>query len=118
MGESIACRFLVNKGFFIVDRNFQRPYGELDIVCKKDNTIHFFEVKSVTTQTPLRFFDAHAPEENVDRWKVQHIRRMIEVYMAYTNRGVDVQFQFHIMCVYMNMENRKARVKWLKNVIL
>jgi len=48
LGESIACRFLINKGFSIVERNYLKKWGEIDIIAKKDGKAHFIEVKSVS----------------------------------------------------------------------
>ncbi len=117
MGEEVACTFLKGKGFTIVDRNYQRKWGELDIIAQKDKVFHFFEVKSVTAD----FSDntnSHKPEDNVHGLKVRHIRRMVETYLADKKRGIDVEFQFHVLSVYMNEKTRRARVEWLKNVIL
>lgn len=44
-GEDRACRFLLEKGYKIVDRNFRFRGGEIDIIAYKDNTIVFVEVK-------------------------------------------------------------------------
>ena len=116
-GEDIACTFLERKGFIIEYRNFYRKWGELDIVAVKDNVVNFFEVKSVTCD----FSDsanAHRPEENVDGWKVKHLRRIIETYLDFTKRGLGAEFKFHVLCVYMNMDTHRAKVKWLKDIIL
>lgn len=116
-GEDIACKFLEHQGFSIECRNFQRKWGELDIVAIKDNVVNFFEVKSVTCNFP-DFLDAHRPEDNVDGWKMKHLRRIIETYLDFTKRGLDAEFRFHVLCVYMDMETHRARVKWLKDIIL
>ncbi len=34
-GEDIACRYLEGKGYKIIERNFRRKWGEIDIVCRK-----------------------------------------------------------------------------------
>ena len=34
-GEEIACRYLESKGYKIIERNFRKKWGEIDIVCKK-----------------------------------------------------------------------------------
>ena len=117
-GEDVACKFIENKGFVVLDRNYQKKWGELDIIAQKDKIIHFFEVKSVTGDFSEKFFDAHRPEDNVDQWKMKHVQRMVETYLGFTGRGLDTPFQFHVLCVYMNIDARKARVKWLKDIIL
>ncbi|MFA6458846.1 MAG: YraN family protein [Candidatus Paceibacterota bacterium] len=118
LGEDIACKYIENLGFTVSERNFQRKWGELDIIAEKDNIVHFFEVKSVTNTLSGQFFDSHKPEENVDSWKTKHLRRIIETYLGYSSRGLDANFQVHVLSVYMNMQSRKAKVRWLKNVIL
>jgi len=45
--EDRAIEFLQNSGFDIVDRNFYaKKLGEIDIIAKKDNILHFIEVKA------------------------------------------------------------------------
>ena len=118
IGEDIACDFLIRKGFKVIDRNYLKKWGELDIVADKDNIIHFFEVKSVTGDSGLKFIDSHKPEDNVHAFKARKLRKMIQTYLSFTDRGLDADFQFHVLLVFMNIETRKAKVKWLKNVIL
>ncbi|MCX6716067.1 MAG: YraN family protein [Candidatus Taylorbacteria bacterium] len=115
IGENLASRFLEKNGFTIVARNYMKKWGELDIVAQKDGTLHFVEVKSVTyVQNDF----IHTPEENVHAFKMSQIRRMIRTFLMETNRGVESEFYFHVLCVYMNMKTRKARIKWIKNIIL
>ena len=45
-GEDIACDFLINNGFRIIGRNVSNKLGEIDIVAKRNKTLHFIEVKS------------------------------------------------------------------------
>lgn len=48
LGEGIVCNYLKNKGFRIIERNYWKPWGELDIIAQKDGILHFIEVKAVT----------------------------------------------------------------------
>jgi len=111
VGEDIASRFLIKNGFYIVDRNYYKKWGELDIVAKKGNELHFFEVKS-TLIKDVR------PEENVNSFKIHQLRKIIQTYLIDNDLGLDYFFQFHVLCVFMNEKTRLARVKWIKNVIL
>jgi putative endonuclease len=133
-GENIACEFLKRNGFQILDRNYLKKWGELDIVAKKDisndqllmasgqsrrRELHFFEVKSVTCDLGEKFFDIHRAEDNVDGWKMRKLRRIIETYLGEKGSdGIETPFKFHVLCVYMNMTTRNARVKWLKDIII
>ena len=117
IGEDIAVSFLEKKGFHIKDRNYLKKWGELDIVAMKLGMIHFFEVKSVTREMFHNNKD-HNPEDNVHGLKVKHLRRIIETYLEEKTGRIDMEFQFHVLCIFMNLDTRTARVKWLENIIL
>jgi putative endonuclease len=44
-GEEKASRLLKDKGYCILDRNYRRKGGEVDIVCEKEGIVVFVEVK-------------------------------------------------------------------------
>ncbi len=48
LGEELAVKFLMKRGFVVIDRNYRRPWGELDIVAEKKQKIHFVEVKAMS----------------------------------------------------------------------
>lgn len=45
-GESVAASFLKEKGYIILERNFAYRRGEIDIIAKFEETLHFVEVKT------------------------------------------------------------------------
>lgn len=54
LGEDIAERFLVKRGFKILERNYLRKWGEIDIIAKKGGKLCFVEVKTVSCVTSTR----------------------------------------------------------------
>ena len=46
-GEDFAIDFFKKEGFEILDRNYSKPWGEIDIVATKYKVIYFIEVKTV-----------------------------------------------------------------------
>ncbi len=111
IGETVAAEFLEGKGHTIKDRNFRRPYGELDIVSiDSQGKFHFVEVKSVSWETQ------HNPEENVHPMKVQRLLRTIQAYLSYKN--VEGEWQFDVMAVYLDTAKKRARVRCLEDVVL
>jgi putative endonuclease len=45
LGEDVACKYLEKKGYVILERNYTRKWGEIDIVSCETERIHFIEVK-------------------------------------------------------------------------
>ena len=60
-GENLAKDFLIKKGYDIIETNFHySKMAEIDIIAKKNDTIHFVEVKTRTSNsfgTPLEAID-------------------------------------------------------------
>ncbi|MGE4511988.1 MAG: YraN family protein, partial [Sulfurimonadaceae bacterium] len=44
--ETLACTFLFDAGFSVLERNFYSRFGEIDIIAFKEDVLHFIEVKS------------------------------------------------------------------------
>ncbi|MCK6584152.1 MAG: YraN family protein [Anaerolineales bacterium] len=73
-GEETAVGFLVQKGCEIVGQNVRTPYGEIDIVAKRGNTIIFVEVKTRTSNK------MGLPEESITARKREHMIACAEHY--------------------------------------
>ena len=117
MGEDIASRFLVKQGYKILERNFLRKYGEIDVVALKGDITHFIEVKTVSREAVNHETgDYWRPEENVHPYKLARLRRVIQVYLI--NRQIRGDWQFDVITVYYNPNTREARVDFLENLIL
>lgn len=43
--EAIACWFLKQQGYDVLEQNFYTKVGEIDIIAKEDQTLVFVEVK-------------------------------------------------------------------------
>jgi putative endonuclease len=121
MGEDVATKYLENKGFIIIDRNYRKKWGELDIIAQKDKVLHFVEVKSVSRKSYGGSFEKeinnYRPEDNMHPWKIQRLRRALQTYLLEKYRN-DPLWQFDLACVFLDMERRVARVKFMENIIL
>ena len=51
LGESVAETFLIRKGFNIIEKNYWKPWGEIDIVAEKGGCVRFIEVKTVSRES-------------------------------------------------------------------
>ncbi len=74
VAENFAVNLLLQKGYKIQTRNFHSRFGEIDIICVKDNTLVFVEVKA---RRSLKF---GSPEEAVTLSKLFKIKKTGEFY--------------------------------------
>ena len=94
-GEEITSEYLEKNGYRILDRNYAKPFGEIDIIAIKDDLIAFVEVKT-------RKSDAFAyAAEAVDFYKQQRIRRASQAYLMEKNMS-DFLMTFDIAEVYLD----------------
>lgn len=113
LGENITCSFLEGRGFEIIERNYLRKWGELDIITRKDGVIRFIEVKSgISRET----HDNYRPEENMHPWKLKRLARVIQTYII--EKKLDCEWQLDLAVVKIDEVNRKARVELLENIVL
>ena len=117
IGEEICCNLLKKRGYTIEKRNYRKSWGEIDIIAKKDGNIHFFEVKSIVCDLYYGIRRYH-PEDNVHGLKLRHIRRMVETYFDEYSISPDSPFYFHVYCVYLDKNVKKAKVIRIENIIL
>ncbi len=118
LGEGVACMFLVKHGFDILERNYTKKWGEIDIIAQKGDKRYFIEVKSKSVLS-LDFVSNNEgrPEENMHPWKMKRLRRVVETYLISQRLGY-VDWQFDLFVVYLDIDGRKARVKVMENIIL
>lgn len=119
MGENIACEFLKKHRFEIIERNYLRKWGEIDIVARKSGVMRFIEVKSVSHVTftnNVKHETGFRPEDNMHPWKLRRLARTIQTYMLH--KKLNCEFQLDLITVKMNMSTREARVELFENIII
>lgn len=121
IGENIACSFLEKRGFEIIERNYLRKWGEIDMVGKKSGIIRFIEVKSVsvsrvTSAPQLHSEQSYRPEDNMHPWKLKRLARAIQTYLL--EKKLDCDWQLDLVTVKIDEVNRKARVELIENIVI
>ena len=116
IGEDIAVKFLKSKKFTILHRNYLKPYGEIDIVCVKDEIVHFVEVKTVSQITSKLATDSSRPEDNVHSKKLARISRVIEVYIE--EHGIELDWQLDVVAVSLNHLKKTASIRLLSDIVI
>lgn len=122
LGENLAVKHLENKGFSIVERNYLKKYGEIDIIAQKDDVLHFIEVKSVSYESNPNVsrvtYDSHRPEDNIHSQKLKRLSRTIQAYLLSNYQNEEPEWVFDVVTVKINVNSRQAHVKILEDIIL
>ena len=75
IGESLAAKFLKQKGYQIIERNYRSAWGEIDLVVQDGDVLAFVEVK---TRRSLKF---GAPQLAVTNSKQRKISKTALQYL-------------------------------------
>ena len=121
IGENIAVRFLVKHGFLILNRNYTKKWGEIDIVAEKTNKLYFIEVKSVARETldnVSHETSDYRPEDNMHPWKLKRLSRTIQTYLLSEKIPDEKEWQVDLLVVFLDIKNKKAKVKVVSDIIL
>ncbi len=100
-GESQAVQFLTDKGYEIVERNFQTRQGEIDIICFHDKphfgrTLCFVEVKT-------RGGEAGSAERATQGEKFARMQKAAQAYcIEHTIDIAHTPIQFEHISIYGN----------------
>lgn len=120
-GEQIAVKYLKSKGFEILDTNYLKKWGEIDIVARRTDCIHFVEVKTVSYETKA-YINSDVSrgrwraEDNVHPEKIKRLSRAIESWiMEHHYEGV---WQIDVITVKIVLKDKFASVKYLPNIII
>ncbi|MFS8615537.1 MAG: YraN family protein [Solitalea sp.] len=85
-GEKIACRYLEEKGYRILERNWRFRHTEIDLIASWKGILIFAEVKS-------RIGHRYGyPEESVTWQKQKHLQRASSAYLARAKFQEEIRF--------------------------
>ncbi|MGO1367906.1 MAG: YraN family protein [Senegalia sp. (in: firmicutes)] len=98
IGEEIAIKSLLGKGYMILEKNFTTKIGEIDIIAKDKDIVAFIEVKSRLNS------NYGNPYEAVNIKKQRKIINTAKLYQKYNNL-YNTQFRFDIIEIYVD-ENK------------
>ena len=92
--EKIASHYLKKNNFTIIKNNYYCPYGEIDIIAKKHNTLYFIEIKSSKTNSDEILFINHNELESY--FSITRSSKQIKINWQYGNPAIMETF-----CTYI-----------------
>lgn len=113
LGEDKACEYLKNLGFKILERNFRKGYGEIDIVAieetKEDKKVLvFIEVK---TRTSNQF---GSPLDAITYWKLRSLIKTAQYYKM-THKNLPESLRIDAVSIILNGD-KVASIDLTRNI--
>lgn len=109
IGEDLACQYLISHKYKILERNFQKRYGELDVITLKDNILVFVEVK---TRIGRKF---GLPEEAVTPRKLSEIKQTAYYYKLLHPELPDAM-QIDVIAIELEVDETVKEFRHIENV--
>ncbi|MEW5988423.1 MAG: YraN family protein [Chloroflexota bacterium] len=109
-GEGLAARYLEDKGYQVVARNWRNRQGEIDLVAQAGQVWVFVEVKT------RRGRATGTPEEGVT-WRKGH--QLLELAQAYllAHELEDVEWRIDVVAVELDGHGRLLRCEHIPNAV-
>ncbi len=109
-GEKLACNFLCNNGYTIIQQNYRCRDGEMDIIAQKQETLVFFEVRT------KKSFIFGSPEESITDKKREKLKTVAENY-GQDHGGLPPQWRIDLIAIELNCHGKCNRIEIIENAI-
>lgn len=108
LGEAVAADHLLHRGYRILDRNWRRAGGEIDLIAAAGDTLVFVEVRTRTSRA------YGSGEESVDSRKQRQVRKVAGLYLAEAGRLPYRRYRFDVIAV--QLDRRTGEVQALRHL--
>ncbi|MGC9598884.1 MAG: YraN family protein [Minisyncoccia bacterium] len=120
-GEEIACGYLVQNQWEILERNYRRKADEIDIIAMSpDGTLVFCEVKSFATGEVYGEFNQFAltPEDNLTAAKFRKISRTCEFFARQHPELIDEEkgWRIDLIAIDISSNGKVSDVRHYENI--
>lgn len=137
LGEDIAVKYLESHEYKILDRNYRKPWGEIDIVAqsrrssdltlevgsptsdiiserrsRRNNELVFVEVKAQNIGFEWR------PEENITRHKKHQLSRIITTYLKDHKIPESQDWRIDVLAIRLDFKTKNAHIEHIQNIAL
>ncbi len=110
LGENLACEFLGNNGYSIIEKNFRCPGGEVDIVARQQDTLVFVEVRTKRSR------NFGSPEESITPIKMERLRNVAAYYWQ-SHSNLPESWRIDVVAIQMNSRGRVSRIELIENAV-
>jgi putative endonuclease len=110
LGEQMACNFLGNNGYKIIETNYRCRAGEIDIVARLREVLVFVEVRT------KKSYKYGTPEESITTAKKEHLRAAA-VHYEQNHTGLPAAWRIDVVAIQMNSDGKVCRIELIENAI-
>ena len=111
LAENLAARYLEKRGYSVLDLNYRKPWGEIDIVASKEGILVFVEVKA-----NRKIISGFEPELRVTSSKIDKVVRTERTYLAEKKYSPLQEWQVDIISIGLDEPRDMAKIKHFKNI--
>lgn len=109
LGEDLAENYLKKLGYTILERNFRKGYGEIDIIALDSNILVFIEVKTRSSQ---KF---GTPFEAITSWKLRTLINTAHFY-KHTHPRLPESLRIDAISVILSYTQEVIEIEHMKNI--
>lgn len=109
LGEEIASKYLQKSGYKIIEKNFRKGYGEIDIITIYKNALVFIEVK--TRKTNL----FGGVRESINRSKIHTLINTAQFYKL-THKNLPESLRIDAVLVSLSENNEVENIEHIENI--
>ncbi|KKQ34722.1 MAG: hypothetical protein US50_C0039G0018 [Candidatus Nomurabacteria bacterium GW2011_GWB1_37_5] len=111
LAENLAARYLEKKGYAVLDLNYRKPWGEIDIIASKEGILVFVEVKA-----NRKIIAGFEPELRANSSKIDKVVRTARTYLAEKKYSPLQEWQVDVISVGLDEPKGIAKVRHFKNI--
>ena len=123
LGEDVAIKYLEKHEYKILERNYRKPWGEIDIIAsenivknqflaRQSQELVFIEVKTQNQKFEWR------PEENITFHKKHQLSRIVTTYLKANKIPEDQNWRIDVLAITLDFKTKNAQIEHIKNIML
>lgn len=115
LGEKIAKEYLINHRYKIIDQNYRKRWGEIDIIAEsQEKELVFVEIKTRKSRnSPCDIL----PEDSVNFFKQNKIIKTAQTFLYEYKYCDNILWRIDVIAIEINSITRKAKIRHLKNAV-
>jgi putative endonuclease len=100
-GEGLALKEYLANGFELLEKQYRCRFGEIDLILKKGNELHFVEVRTKSGHTH------GSAEESITAKKKETIRKVCHHFIS-SQRIHEMDIHIDVVAILIDKKEKKA----------